>query len=157
MKIKVNDLEHLLKQIRNLVNPTTKEHNKILNTLKIFLEDNTDVQDPAILSIKQEMLLSRFFELSKTRRESPKELREEFQGVCGNIKKKIEAILRSNVEKVEKVEIACRPIEYDFEDIKKINEEATRESERMDLLTSEMNTKGISSSDRTIINFFKTL
>lgn len=157
MKIKVNDLEYLLKQIRELVNPTTKEHNKILNTLKIFLEDNTDVQDPAILSIKQEILQRKFYDLSKTRREAPKELSKEFKDFCVDLKKKIESFPIN--QRVEKIEYEYTPIDCKavFEDIKKINKESEVVCERMDVFTGGLNTKSTSNSDKTIINYFKTL
>lgn len=165
MKIKINDLEHILKQIQNIEKPTTKEHSKVLNTFKIFLEDNTDVQDPAILKIKQEFLISKFYNLSKTRRIEPKEHKEDFKKFIEKLKE--EMAFKNEKEEEERVgeidlnEVSELISDYNdlFKDLKKVNEESQKVSERIDLITSGLSLKEIKNNDntKTIINYFKTL
>ncbi|EOB15215.1 hypothetical protein NBO_7g0033 [Nosema bombycis CQ1] len=164
MKIKINDLEHILKQIQNIEKPTTKEHSKVLNTLKIFLEDNTDVQDPAILKIKQEFLISKFYNLSKTRRVEPKEHKEDFKKFIEKLKEEMANKNEKEEERVGEIdlnEVSDSILDYNdlFKDFKKVNEESQKVSERIDLITSGLSLKEIKNNDntKTIINYFKTL
>lgn len=159
MKIKINDLENILKQVREIENPASKEHHKILNTLKIFLEDNLDVQDGTLLKERQEVLQGSFSQLCKTRREKPKELSGEFAEVLKSVKDKIDLLQFTN--KIDEFEIKSKKINSKevLKDFKKLKRSLDLVGGRLDLI--DANFKGTSpkrtNTNKTIIDYFRTL
>lgn len=152
-KVTVNSIESLISAICRVLPPSSKEDLRVINKLKLFLENNTTIEKDTSKTELTDILFNKTLDISYMRKDMCKEVQEEYKNWIENAMKLLacheEENLQINDEHKDSVST------NDLEDIKKLNEECLLLLNRMNNMLVEH--KNIVNSGKGIVKYFRSL
>lgn len=152
-KVTVNSIESLISAICRVLPPSSKEDLRVINKLKLFLENNTTIEKDTKKTELTDILFNKTLDISYMRKDMCKEVQEEYKNWIENAMKLLacheEENLQINDEHKDSVST------NDLEDIKKLNEECLLLLNRMNNMLVEH--KNIVNSGKGIVKYFRSL
>ena len=152
-KVTVNSIESLISAICRVLPPSSKEDLKVINKLKLFLENNTTIEKDTKKTELTDILFNKTLDISYMRKDMCKEVQEEYKNWIENAMKLLACHEEENLQINDKYKDSVST--NDLEDIKKLNEECLLLLNRMNNMLVEH--KNIVNSGKGIVKYFRSL
>ncbi|EEQ81536.1 hypothetical protein NCER_101995 [Vairimorpha ceranae BRL01] len=152
-KVTVNSIESLISVICRVLPPSSKEDLKVINKLKLFLENNTTIEKDTKKTELTDILFNKTLDISYMRKDMCKEVQEEYKNWIENAMKLLACHEEENLQINDKYKDSVST--NDLEDIKKLNEECLLLLNRMNNMLVEH--KNIVNSGKGIVKYFRSL
>lgn len=152
-KVTVNSIESLISAICRVLPPSSKEDLRVINKLKLFLENNTTIEKDTSKTELTDILFNKTLDISYMRKDMCKEVQEEYKNWIENAMKLLTCHEEENLQINDKYKDSVST--NDLEDIKKLNEECLLLLNRMNNMLVEH--KNIVNSGKGIVKYFRSL
>lgn len=152
-KVTVNSIESLISAICRVLPPSSKEDLRVINKLKLFLENNTTIEKDTSKTELTDILFNKTLDISYMRKDMCKEVQEEYKNWIENAMKLLACHEEENLQINDKYKDSVST--NDLEDIKKLNEECLLLLNRMNNMLVEH--KNIVNSGKGIVKYFRSL
>lgn len=152
-KVTVNSIESLISAICRVLPPSSKEDLRVINKLKLFLENNTTIEKDTKKTELTDILFNKTLDISYMRKDMCKEVQEEYKNWIENAMKLLACHEEENLQINDKYKDSVST--NDLEDIKKLNEECLLLLNRMNNMLVEH--KNIVNSGKGIVKYFRSL